>query len=123
MATSLKRSHEGVGVDRDGGGDTVGGGQVLASLAGERHPGGEREGDRAGRGVLAVPEHHTARRRGDLHALTVAELGELEDAVVAIMDLQEDSVVQIDLGPTSACVPIRSIGRPRQLSSSGSQIV
>ena len=55
--------------------------------------------------------------------LTVAEFGELEDAVVAIMDLREDSVVQIDLGPTSACVPIRSIGRPRRLPSSGPQIV
>jgi CRISPR-associated protein Cas2 len=55
--------------------------------------------------------------------LTVAELAELQSAVTAVMNLQEDSVIQIDLGPLTAPAPIRALGRPRHLPAAGPQIV
>lgn len=77
------------------------------------------------RRICTLMEDHGERLQYSVFLcdLTVAELTELEDAVVATMSLQEDSVVQIDLGPVSACAPVRSIGRPRRLPSSGPQIV
>jgi CRISPR-associated protein Cas2 len=55
--------------------------------------------------------------------LTPAERAELESAVTDAMHLTEDSVVQIDLGSTSAPTPIRTLGRRRTLPNSGPQIV
>jgi CRISPR-associated protein Cas2 len=55
--------------------------------------------------------------------LSGAECAQLEIDVGAVMDLGEDSVVQIDLGPTGACAEIRFLGRRRPLPSSGPQIV
>ncbi len=55
--------------------------------------------------------------------LTVAELAELESAVVEVMDLHEDSVVQIDLGSLAAAATVRTLGRPRQLPLAGPRIV
>ena len=55
--------------------------------------------------------------------LTVAELAELEAAVQGVMNLNEDSVVHIDLGPLSAPAPVRILGRPRRLPTTGPQIV
>lgn len=55
--------------------------------------------------------------------LTRGELAELESAVLAVMDLEQDSVVQIDLGPLSAPTAVRTFGRPRRLPSSGPRIV
>lgn len=55
--------------------------------------------------------------------LTVAERAELETAVTEVMNLAEDSVVQIDLGPVTAAAPVRCLGRPRRLPASGPKIV
>ena len=55
--------------------------------------------------------------------LTVAELAELESAVLAVLHLREDSVIQIDLGPLHAPVAVRALGRPRRLPSTGPGIV
>ncbi|HEY6424483.1 MAG TPA: hypothetical protein VIY28_14790 [Pseudonocardiaceae bacterium] len=40
-----------------------------------------------------------------------------------VMHLQEDSVVQIDLGPLTAPATVRTLGRPRHLPATGPQIV
>lgn len=55
--------------------------------------------------------------------LTVAELAELESAVMAVMQVWEDSVVRIDLGPLHASAPVRILGRARRLPSAGPGIV
>ncbi len=55
--------------------------------------------------------------------LSKAELAELEAIVIELMDLHEDSVVQIDLGPVSAPAPIRPLGRARRLPDTGPKIV
>lgn len=55
--------------------------------------------------------------------LSLAERLQLEQRVLAIMDAGEDSIMQIDLGPTHACAPVRLIGRGRQLPGQGPQIV
>ena len=52
-----------------------------------------------------------------------AELAELESAVTEVMNLHEDSVVQIDLGPLHAPAAVRTLGRPRRLPATGPQIV
>jgi len=77
------------------------------------------------RRICTLMEDHGERLQYSVFLcdLTVAERAELEDAVVARMNLQEDSVVQIDLGPIGGCATVRSIGRPRRLPSSGPQIV
>lgn len=51
--------------------------------------------------------------------LSPAEVGELEASVLKVMNMRDDSVVQLDLGPVSAAVPVRCLGRPRQLPSGG----
>lgn len=55
--------------------------------------------------------------------LTVAERAELEGSVTEVMNLSEDSVVQIDLGPVTAAAPVRCLGRPRRLPDAGPKIV
>jgi CRISPR-associated protein Cas2 len=55
--------------------------------------------------------------------LSLGERADLERAVLAVMDLTADSVVQIDLGPVSACAEVRFLGRRRDLPSTGPQIV
>jgi CRISPR-associated protein Cas2 len=55
--------------------------------------------------------------------LSLGERADLERAVLAVMDLTEDSVVQIDLGPPSACAEMRFLGRRRTLPPTGPQIV
>lgn len=55
--------------------------------------------------------------------LSAAERAELEAMVVELMNLHEDSVVQIDLGPVSAPVPIRALGKARRLPDPGPKIV
>lgn len=55
--------------------------------------------------------------------LSVGELSELEVAAREIMNLNEDSIIEIDLGPVSSPAPIRSIGRQRQLPERGTTIV
>ena len=55
--------------------------------------------------------------------LSLAERSTLERAVLAVMDLSEDSVVQIDLGPLGACAEVRFLGRHRSLPPTGPQIV
>lgn len=77
------------------------------------------------RRICTLMEDHGERLQYSVFLcdLTVAERAELEDAVVAKMNLQEDSVVQIDLGLVTASAPVRSIGRPRRLPSSGPQII
>lgn len=55
--------------------------------------------------------------------LSAAERAELEAAATTIMNLTEDSIVQIDLGATDAPTPVRAIGRPRRLPDTGPMIV
>ncbi len=47
--------------------------------------------------------------------LTVTKLAELESAVMEVMNLQEDRVVQIDIGPLHAPAAVHTLGRPRRL--------
>lgn len=78
------------------------------------------------RRICTLMEDHGERLQYSVFLcdLSLAERAELESAVVAAMNLQQDSIVQIDLGPTGASVPVRCLGRPRNLpSAGGSQIV
>lgn len=53
-----------------------------------------------------------------LGVIAKLDLVESTDAT-AIMNLAEDSIVQIDLGASTAPTPIRAIGRPRRLPDTG----
>lgn len=77
------------------------------------------------RRICTLMEDHGLRLQYSVFLcdLTVSERGVLEIAVTAVMKLDEDSVVQIDLGPTSSAAPIRALGRAHQLPSTGPQIV
>ncbi|HET9256919.1 MAG TPA: CRISPR-associated endonuclease Cas2 [Pseudonocardiaceae bacterium] len=77
------------------------------------------------RRICAVMEDHGERLQYSvfLRDLTVAELAELESAVTGVMNLAEDSVVRIDLGPVHAPAAIRALGRPRRLPGTGPRIV
>ena len=55
--------------------------------------------------------------------LGIAERAELETAVTSIMNLAEDSIVEIDLGPTNRPASIRMLGKRRKLPGTGPQIV
>jgi CRISPR-associated protein Cas2 len=55
--------------------------------------------------------------------LTLGERAELEGRVLGLMDLDEDSIVQIDLGPAGAAAGVRVLGRARRMPESGPQIV
>ena len=55
--------------------------------------------------------------------LSRGELAELEQRVLDVMQLAEDSVVQIDLGPLEACASIGFIGKHRVLPGSGPLVV
>ncbi len=56
------------------------------------------------RRICTLMEDHGERLKYSafLCDLSVAELAELESAVIEVMDFQEDSVIQIDLGPLYA---------------------
>ncbi|GDY31826.1 CRISPR-associated endonuclease Cas2 [Gandjariella thermophila] len=77
------------------------------------------------RRVCALMEDHGERLQYSVFLcdLSVAELAELESAVTDVMDLGEDSVVEIDLGLTSSPARVRSLGRPRRLPDAGPKIV
>ncbi|MGH3625377.1 MAG: CRISPR-associated endonuclease Cas4g/Cas1g [Sciscionella sp.] len=77
------------------------------------------------RRVCTLMEDHGDRLQYSVFLcdLTLAEIAELDTAVTTAMDLQEDSVIQIDLGPLSATAPIRVFGRPRRLPNPGPNIV
>ncbi|MBI1758229.1 MAG: CRISPR-associated endonuclease Cas2 [Actinobacteria bacterium] len=55
--------------------------------------------------------------------LSAAELGRLEHEARAAMDLTEDSILRIDLGPTNASAEVRFLGRHRPLPGTRPQIV
>lgn len=55
--------------------------------------------------------------------LSTAERAEMESAVTAVMNLAEDSVVEIDLGPIARPAVIRTLGKRRRMPDSGPQIV
>lgn len=77
------------------------------------------------RRICTLMEDHGQRLQYSVFIcdLTASERAELVTAVTEEMELGEDSVVQIDLGPTSAPAPIRMLGRARQLPRTGPQIV
>ncbi|MGH3185527.1 MAG: CRISPR-associated endonuclease Cas2, partial [Streptosporangiaceae bacterium] len=73
------------------------------------------------RRVCTLMEDHGERLQYSVFLcdLTVAELAELESAVTEAMNLHEDSVVQIDLGPLPAPAAVRTLGRPRRQPTTG----
>lgn len=77
------------------------------------------------RRICTLMEDHGERLQYSVFLcdLTTAERAELEIAVTEMMDLAADSVVQIDLGPTSAPSAVRAIGRRRELPYSGPRII
>jgi CRISPR-associated protein Cas2 len=77
------------------------------------------------RRICTIMEDHGERLQYSVFLcdLSLAERAELEEAVVRIMNLAHDSVVQIDLGPAGAPAWIRALGRPRRLPETGPRIV
>lgn len=77
------------------------------------------------RRVCAVMEGHGERLQYSVFLcdLGIAERAELETTVTSIMSLGEDSVVEIDLGPTSRPATIHTLGKRRKLPGGGPQIV
>lgn len=77
------------------------------------------------RRICSLMEDHGERLQYSVFLcdLSLGELAELESAASIMMNLAADSIVQIDLGPTSSPAPVRTIGKPRRLLKTGSQIV
>jgi CRISPR-associated protein Cas2 len=77
------------------------------------------------RRVCTVMEGHGERLQYSVFLcdLSIGERADLETTVTAIMNLAEDSIVEIDLGPTSRPATIRMLGKRRNLPGSGPQIV
>lgn len=77
------------------------------------------------RRVCTLMEDHGERLQYSVFLcdLTLAERAELESLVTEVMDLNDDSVIQIDLGPVTAAAPIRCLGRARRLPTTGPKIV
>ncbi|MDQ2884344.1 MAG: CRISPR-associated endonuclease Cas2 [Actinomycetota bacterium] len=77
------------------------------------------------RRICTLMEDHGERLQYSVFLcdLSVAELAELESTVIEVMNLQQDSVIQIDLGPLHAPAAIRTLGRPRRLPTTGPRIV
>lgn len=77
------------------------------------------------RRVCAVMEKHGERLQYSVFLcdLGVAERAEMEATVRLIMDLAQDSVVEIDLGPVDHPAEIHMLGKRRKLPRSGPQIV
>ena len=77
------------------------------------------------RRICTLMEDHGERLQYSVFLcdLTVAELAELESAVIDVMNLGEDSVIQIDLGPLHTPATVRALGRPRRLPIPGPRIV
>lgn len=55
--------------------------------------------------------------------LSGAELADWDSAVRAVIELREDSIVRIDLGPSDTPARLWTIGTPRSLPWSGPLIV
>lgn len=77
------------------------------------------------RRVCSVMEEHGERLQYSVFLcdLGLAERAEMEARVTSIMDLAQDSVVEIDLGPTAHPADLRMLGKRRKLPRSGPQIV
>jgi CRISPR-associated protein Cas2 len=77
------------------------------------------------RRVCTVMEGHGERLQYSVFLcdLSVGERANLETTVTAIMNLADDSIVEIDLGPASRPAAIRVLGKRRNLPGSGPQIV
>lgn len=73
------------------------------------------------RRICGLMEDHGERLQYSVFLcdLSVAELAELEAAVTTVMNMREDSIIQLDLGPTARPVAIRSLGKPRRLPGGG----
>lgn len=77
------------------------------------------------RRVCAVMEQHGERLQYSVFLcdLGMAERAEMDSTVTSIMDLAQDSVVEIDLGPVAHPAEIRMLGKRRKLPDNGPQIV
>jgi CRISPR-associated protein Cas2 len=77
------------------------------------------------RRICTVMEDHGERLQYSVFLcdLSLGERAELEEAVLRIMHLAQDSVIQIDLGPAAAPAGIPALGRPRRLPRPGPGIV
>lgn len=73
------------------------------------------------RRVCTLMEDHGERLQYSVFLcdLSTGELAELESRAVELIRLAEDSIVQIDLGPTSSSARIRTMGKPRRIPSRG----
>jgi CRISPR-associated protein Cas2 len=77
------------------------------------------------RNICAIMEEYGQRFQYSVFLcdLSAAEHNELENKATAIINLAEDSIVQIDLGPTTSPRPIHALGRRRRLPTDGPMIV
>lgn len=77
------------------------------------------------RRLCAVMQGHGERLQYSVFLcdLGIAERAELEAVVSSIINLAEDSVVEIELGPTSRPALVRTLGKRRKFPGTGPQIV
>lgn len=77
------------------------------------------------RRICTLMEDHGERLQYSVFLcdLTAAELAELESAMLDVMNIQQDSVIQIDLGPLHTPAAVRALGCPRRLPTTGPRIV
>lgn len=74
------------------------------------------------RRICTLMEDHGERLQYSVFLDDLA-VAELESAVTEVMHVQEDSVVQIDLRSLHAAAPVRALGSPRPLPTTGPGIV
>lgn len=77
------------------------------------------------RRVIKVMEGYGERLQYSVFLCDLSASEELSwrGEILDVVNLAEDSVVRIDLGPTSAPTPIAVLGTPRNLPQSGPTIV
>jgi CRISPR-associated protein Cas2 len=77
------------------------------------------------RRVCSVMEEHGERLQYSVFLcdLSIAERAEMESTITSIMNMAEDSVVEIDLGPAAQPATVRMLGKRRKLPNTGPQIV
>lgn len=77
------------------------------------------------RRICALMEDHGERLQYSVFLcdLSLGELAELESTAMRLMNLTQDSLIRIDLGPAASPATVRAIGQPRRMPTNGPQIV